>query len=121
MEAEAEGLDAPEAYREDLDVEAAAGDLEAVVAQLPELDTTTVSGATAARLEELDARKVAQAEADADEAQRKASRVAYTAAELAAPEPEAESPSAWVQGPATPQYGGPQTPEPAAAEPEAGL
>jgi conjugative relaxase-like TrwC/TraI family protein len=112
-EAETEALAAPGAGREDLDLEA--------VGQLPELDTTTVSGATAARLEELEARKAALAEAAADEAQRKASREAYAAAELAAPAPEAESPSAWVPGPATPEYGGAQTAEPAAAEPEPGL
>jgi hypothetical protein len=120
QQAEAAGLDAPEADREDLDVEATAGDLEAAVDQLPELDTTTVSPATEARTAELADRKAAQAEADTDEAQRKANREAYTAAALAAPGPEARS--AWVQGLATPQWGGPQarTPE-AEAELEAGL
>jgi hypothetical protein len=119
-EQETEGLDVPEANREDLDVQARAEDLEAAVAQLPELDTTTVSGITSARLEELDARRSAQAEADADEAQRKANREAYVAAELAAHEPEA--PSAWVRGPATPEWGGPQArAAEAEAELEAGL
>jgi hypothetical protein len=118
--AEAEGLDGPEAGREDLAVKATAGDLEAAVDQLPELDTTSVSPATEARAAELAARKAAQAEADADEAQREANREAYAAAQLGAPEPEA--PSAWAQGLATPEWGGPQSRTPAAeAELEAGL
>ena len=60
-------------------------------------------------------------EAAEDEAQREANREAFAAAELGALEPGA--PSAWVQGSATPEWGGPQasTPEPEAAEPEAGL
>ncbi len=91
-EPEAEGLDVPEADREDL---------EAAVAQLPELDATSVSPATEARVAELADRKAAQAEAEADEAQREANREAYAAAELGAPEPEAQS--AWVQGLATPE------------------
>jgi conjugative relaxase-like TrwC/TraI family protein len=110
-EQEAEGLDAPEADREDL---------EAAVAQLPELDATTVSPATEARVAELADRKAAQAQAEADETQREANREAYAAAELGAPEPEAQS--AWVQGPATPEWGGPQARMPEAeAELEAGL
>jgi len=104
--------------------EEAAGDLgmEAMaVDQLPGLDTFTVNPATEVRLEELAARKAAQAEATEDETQRKANREAYAAAELSAPEPG--TPSAWVQGPATPEWGGPQAsaPEPEAAELEAGL
>jgi fused signal recognition particle receptor len=108
----AAGESTPEADREDLEMETTAGDLEAAVAQLPELDTTSVSPATEARVAELANRKAAQAEADADEAQRRANRAAYTAAELAAPEPEA--PSAWVQGLATPEWGGPPSRTPAA-------
>jgi hypothetical protein len=77
-----------------------------------------VSPATGARLEELAARKAAQAEAAEDEAQREANREAYTAAELSAPEPGA--PSAWIRGPATPEWGGPQA-SAAEAEVEAGL
>ena len=100
-----------------------AGDLDAAVGQLPELDTATVSPATEARQAELAGRKAAQAEAEQDEAQREANREAYAAAELGAPEAEAESPSAWVRGPSTPEWGGPQasTPEAEAAELEAGL
>ena len=104
------------------DVEAAAEDLETAVAQLPELDTSTVSPATQGRLAELAERKAAQVEAAEDEAQREANREAFAAAVLSeVPEPEA--PSAWVQGPATPEYGGPQAPEPEALSegPEAGL
>ena len=109
-----------QAKAESLQVEATAGDLEAAVDQLPELDTISVSPATEARAAALAARKAAQAEADADEAQREANREAYAAAELGAPEPEA--PSAWVQGLATPEWGGPQSRAPAAeAELEAGL
>ena len=112
-----------EAYSSGPELEAA-GDLgmEAMaVDQLPGLDTSTVSPATEVRLEELAARKAAQAEAAEDETQRKANREAYAAAELSAPEPG--TPSAWVQGPATPEWGGPQAsaPEPEAAELEAGL
>ena len=112
-----------EAYSSGPELEAA-GDLgmEAMaVDQLPGLDTFTVSPATEVRLEELAARKAAQAEAAEDETQRKANREAYAAAELSAPEPG--TPSAWVQGPATPEWGGPQAsaPEPEAAELEAGL
>jgi hypothetical protein len=69
-------------------------------------------------LEELAARKAAQAEAAEDEAQREANREAYAAAELSATEPG--TPSAWVQGPATPEWGGLQTSAPE-AEAEAGL
>ena len=77
-----------------------------------------MSPATEARLEELAARKAAQAEAAEDEAQREANREAYAAAELSAPEPG--TPSAWIQGPATPEWGGPQASVPE-AEAEAGL
>jgi hypothetical protein len=100
---------------------AVAGGLDAAVDQRPELDASTVSPATEARLDELAARKAAQAEAAEDEAQREANREAYAAAELSAP--EHGTPSAWVQGPATPEWGGPQAsaPEPEAAELEAGL
>ena len=101
-QAEAEGLDTPEAGREDLAVEATAGDLEAAVDQLPELDTTSVSPATEARTAELAARKTAQAEAAADEAQRKANQEAYAAAELASPEPEAPSAQGTVSSSSTP-------------------
>jgi hypothetical protein len=103
----------------DLGVEAAAESLDAAVVQLPELDTSTVSPVTETRLEELAERKAAQAEAAEDEARREANREAYVAAELGAPEPEA--PSAWVQGPATPEWRGPQASAPEAAELEAGL
>ena len=95
-----------------------AGDLgmEAMaVDQLPGLDTATVSPATEARLEELAARKAAQAEAAEDEAQREANREAYAAAELSAPEPG--TPSAWVQGPSTPEWGGPQASAPSPRRP----
>ena len=57
--------EAPETEPGDLGVEAMAGGLDAAVAELPELDTA-VSPATEARLEELAARKAAQAEAAAD-------------------------------------------------------
>jgi conjugative relaxase-like TrwC/TraI family protein len=102
------------------EAEAVAGNLESAPGQLPELDTSTVSPATRARQAELAERKAAQAEADAEEARRQANREAYAAAELAAPELEAESPSAWVPGLSTPEWGGPQTRE-AEAEAEAGL
>jgi conjugative relaxase-like TrwC/TraI family protein len=96
------------------------GDLDTAVDQLPELDTSTVSPATGARQSELAERRAAQAAAEQDEARREANREAYAAAELAAPEPEARS--AWVQGLATPEWGGAQPCTPAAeAELEAGL
>jgi hypothetical protein len=126
--------DGPRPKHGDLTVDAEAGagdpavdslvaDLDEAVAQLPELDTTSVAPATAARLAELDAQNQVQAEAEADRAQRQANREAFAAAEASASAPEVEAPSAWVQGPATPEYGGPQTaaPETTAAEPEAGL
>ncbi len=96
----------------DLDVEAVAGDVDEALDQLPKLDTSTVNPVTEARLEELAARKAAQAEAAEDEARREANREAYAAAQLGTPEPGA--PSAWVRGLATPEWGGPQasTPEP---------
>jgi hypothetical protein len=117
-----EGLEvAPVAEAEDPAADALVADLDEAIDQLPELDTTTVTGATWARLEELDARRAAQAEADADAVQRKANHEAYAAAEASASGPE--PPSAWVQGPATPAWGAPRTsvPEAEAAEPEAGL
>jgi len=97
--------------------------LDEAVTQLPELDITTVSANTAARLAELDTQRHAQAEADTDSAQRQANRQAFAAAEASAPVPEAEAASTWIKGPATPEYGGRQTaaPETTAAEPEAGL
>ena len=114
-------LEVPAAEPGDLDVDAVAGDLHAAVGQLPELDTSTVGPATETRLEELAEREAARTEAAEDEAQREANREAFAAAELGALEPGA--PSAWVQGSATPEWGGPQasTPEPEAAGPEAGL
>ena len=110
-------LETPEAEPGDLGLKAMAGGPDAAADQLPELDTT-VSPATEARLEELATRKAAQAEATRDQAQREANREAYMSAELSAPEPVA--PSAWIRGPATPQWGGPQA-RAAEAEAEAGL
>ena len=108
-------------------MEAVAGDLAAAVDQLPELDATTVFAATLARMKELEARRAAQAEADADRLQRETKAQAALAAETSVTGPEAEAPGAWVPGPATPAYGGPGAaqkapePQPAHAEPEAGL
>jgi hypothetical protein len=114
-------MEAPAAGAGDLGVEAVTGDPDAALDQLLALDTSTVSPVTQARLEELAARKAARAEAAEDEAQREANREAYAAAGRSAPEPG--TPSAWIQGPATPEWGGPQAgaPEPEAAELEAGL
>lgn len=108
-------------------MEAVAGDLAPAVEQLPELDTTTVFAATLAPMKELEARRAAQTEADADRLQREAMIQAALAAETSVTGPEAEAPGTWVPGPATPACGDPgaaqetSEPQPAHAEPEAGL
>jgi septal ring factor EnvC (AmiA/AmiB activator) len=67
----------------------------------------------------VDAALAAVAEAQAEAAQREASREAYMLRERQA-EAEATGPSAWVPGPHTPSWGGPEQPA-ADVEAEASL
>jgi hypothetical protein len=129
QQAEVRGIEEPNAGTEDLKViptaeaedsavDALVADMDEAVGQLPALDTATVSGASSARMQELDARRAARAETDADAVQRNANREAYVAAEASASGPE--RPSAWVQGPAKPAWGSPRpdAPETEKVEPE---
>ena len=115
------------------DPEAAAAALVADLdeADLPEADTTLriedpelaamaekVATRSGARQAAAEARQERMAEAQADQAQRAAMR------EAAARDAEAHSPEAWVSGPRTPSWGGPEASAPEtipAAEAEAAL
>ena len=97
--------------------------------ELPEPDTTSpiedpelaavaeeMATRSQAREAAAEARQQRVAEAQADQAQRAAMR------EAAARDAEVHSPEAWVSGPRTPSWGGPEasTPEPTRPRPEAG-
>ena len=99
------------------------GDLDAAVDQLPELDTTTVSPATEARHGRAGRAPGGPGRGRAGRGPAGGQPRGVRGGRAGRPGAEAESPSAWVHGPATPEWGGPQasTPEAEAAEPEAGL
>jgi hypothetical protein len=102
---------------------------EALVADLDQVEVTETEPVMApprpefqARMDALDARATERAEAQADQAQRQASREACMAAEMDSPGTCA--PEAWLAGPHTPSWGGPDTGTPdtaPAAEVEAAL